>query len=98
MTALRKSVVLKGHPELDGSAAVVVVSLKDGRKLEASVEQSQGSLERPMTDDELSDKFRNQATLVLTGEKAEALLGESWRLPELADVGSLAAKYFTVSN
>jgi len=94
MTALRRRIVLKGHPELDDSAAVVVVCLKDGRKLEAAVKQSQGSLERPMTDAELSDKFRNQATLVLPEDKAEALLEESWRLPELGDVGSLAARYF----
>jgi len=94
MTALRRRIVLNGHPELDGSAAVVVVSLKDGRKLEAAVEQSQGSLERPMTDAELSDKFRNQATLVLPEDKAEALLEESWRLQELGDVGALATRYF----
>ena len=94
MAALRARVTLTPDAAMEGSAAVALVTLQDGRQLNASVRQSQGSLERPMTDAELSDKFRNQATLVLSNDKAASLLEESWRLPELTDVGSMAARYF----
>ena len=67
----------------------VEVELTDGRVLEKRLTASLGNLQRPLTDEQLSAKFRDQATLVLTAEQAEHALELSWRIDELADVAEL---------
>ena len=67
----------------------VELELTDGRVLEKRLTASLGNLQRPLTDDQLSAKFRDQATLAVTAEQAELALELSWRIDELADVAEL---------
>jgi 2-methylcitrate dehydratase PrpD len=68
----------------------IEVTLADGRKLVKFVEQSLGNVHRPLSNEQLAEKFRDQAVLALPSEQVERLIELSWRIDELADAGELA--------
>jgi 2-methylcitrate dehydratase PrpD len=76
-------------PTVTEDGVHVELELSDGRVLEKRLTASLGNLQRPLTDDQLSAKFRDQATLAVTAEQAELALELSWRVDELADVAQL---------
>ena len=76
-------------PTVTEDGVHVELELTDGRVLEKRLTASLGNLQRPLTDDQLSAKFRDQATLAVTAEQAEPALELSWRIDELADVAEL---------
>jgi 2-methylcitrate dehydratase PrpD len=76
-------------PTVTEDGVHVELELTDGRVLEKRLTASLGNLQRPLTDDQLSAKFRDQATLAVTAEQAELALELSWRVDELADVAQL---------
>jgi 2-methylcitrate dehydratase PrpD len=78
-------------PSVSEDGVHVEVDLLDGRRLEKRLEGALGNLKRPLTDEGLSAKFRDQATLVLPDERAERVLELCWRIDELDDVGELVA-------
>ncbi len=61
--------------------AEVVVTLRDGREVRASTTTPLGSLENPMSDAALGEKFLGLAEPVLGGPAAARLLDNAWRLP-----------------
>ena len=61
------------------------VILKDGRVLEKYVEHAIGSRERPMTDQNLTDKFHGLVDSVLGRDLAARLLDTAWILHSLPD-------------
>ena len=83
------------HPEaeaagFDKMATIIEVELVDGRVLEARADFGKGSPANPMSDAELSDKFRECAAWGgLAPDQAEEALALLWRIDELADVGEL---------
>jgi 2-methylcitrate dehydratase PrpD len=76
-------------PTVTEDGVHVELELTDGRVLEKRLTASLGNLQRPLTDDQLSAKFRDQATLAVTAEQAELALELSWRVDDLADVAEL---------
>jgi 2-methylcitrate dehydratase PrpD len=76
-------------PTVTEDGVHVELELTDGRVLEKRLTASLGNLQRPLTDDQLSAKFRDQATLAITAEQAEDALELSWRIDELADAAEL---------
>ena len=94
VAALRRRISIAGDTALASDAAMATVLLNDGRCLKSHVVHCRGSLERPMSDQDLSVKFRGQAALVLPPAEVEALLAECWRIRELDDVGALAKRFF----
>ena len=76
-------------PTVTEDGVHVELELTDGRVLEKRLTASLGNLQRPLTDDQLSAKFRDQATLAVTAEQAEPALELSWRIDELADDAAL---------
>jgi len=67
----------------------IEVELADGRKLVKFVEESIGNLRRPLTDKQLEDKLRDQASFVLPGPQIEKLIELCWKIDTLDDVGVL---------
>jgi hypothetical protein len=59
--------------------------LRDGRKLHVRVEHAIGSLDRPMTDRQLEDKFHSLADGVIGGDKTGALIAACWEPGEARD-------------
>jgi 2-methylcitrate dehydratase PrpD len=68
----------------------VSVVLSSGQVLEhAPVVHAKGSWQRPLSRDELQDKFMDCATRVLKPAQATALFGQLWNLEELGSLRSL---------
>jgi len=76
-------------PSVSEDGVHVEVQLADGRRLEKRLEGALGNLKRPLSDEQLSAKFTDQATLVLSEEQAARALELAWRIDELEDVSEL---------
>jgi len=68
----------------------IEVVLRDGRKLEKFVEQSLGNVRRPLSNEQLTDKFVDQAVLALPRAQVDAVVEQCWRIDTLANAGDLA--------
>ena len=74
----------------DKMTTIVEVELSDGRKVAGRADFGKGSPANPMTDAELSDKFRQCAAWgAVPAARAEAILETLWRIESLADVNDL---------
>jgi 2-methylcitrate dehydratase PrpD len=86
---VRERTTATGDASLTEDQAHVEVELTDGRRLTWSIEQSLGNVHRPLSDDQLSDKFRMCASRALPSDVAETVLDRSWRIAELEDVSAI---------
>lgn len=93
LAAVRARISATADASLDAQAAAARVFLKDGRVLDAHVAHCCGSLERPMTDSELDEKFRGQAQTMMSATQTQALLAQCWRILELENVGALIQRH-----
>ncbi|MEO8679179.1 MAG: MmgE/PrpD family protein, partial [Vicinamibacterales bacterium] len=78
-------------PAIKEDQVRVVVTLKDGRRLEKFVEHAVGSLERPMSDRDLEAKFMGLADGVLPAAQARSLMDLCWTIDSLPAAGAVAA-------
>ena len=65
--------------------------MHDGRELRAATAAPLGSLENPMSDAALSNKFRRLAEPVIGEDATARLLANAWVVSEQADLGWVAA-------
>jgi len=77
-------------PAIGEDQVHIEVTLRDGRKLVKFVEQSLGNVHRPLSDEQLAEKFVDQAVLALPRAQVDAVLEQCWRIGELQGVGDLA--------
>lgn len=75
---------------LSADAAVVTVTLADGRRHTCRIDHGIGSVTRPMTDQELEVKFAAMAEPVLGMERTRGLMQQCWEVETLTDAGDLA--------
>lgn len=68
----------------------IEVELEDGTRLTHFVEQSLGNVHRPLSNEQLAEKFRDQAVRALPAERVERVIAQCWSLDELGDAGELA--------
>jgi 2-methylcitrate dehydratase PrpD len=85
IAGLRDRITVSSDPSLFGRSAVVTLTLKDGRSYTERIPHPTGTPEKPMSDDEVSSKFRALADGVLPREQAEALLASLWDLSKESD-------------
>lgn len=76
--ALMQRIEIVADPECDAIypdefPAIVRVRTRDGRDLEAKVVQNRGGPGRPLTEDEVARKFRDNATRVLADDDVDAV-------------------------
>jgi 2-methylcitrate dehydratase len=69
--------------------AIVEISLNSGQKLVGRVDYPKGDPRNPMSERELSEKFMDLASQVLTGEKAEKLHSAVLDLEGISDVSEI---------
>ena len=69
----------------------IVLTTTDGRRIEKHVEHSIGSLERPMTDDDISAKFLDLAEAVIGRDAARRALEGAWAVERSEDLTQLLA-------
>ncbi len=89
LATMRRKVQAVLDPALPTGAATVTVRTVDGRTLSATVEHARGSAERPLTDAELEDKFRDNARLGGSADKAAARIAQLWQIESAADLRPL---------
>ncbi|HSW17730.1 MAG TPA: hypothetical protein VLJ86_10920, partial [Ramlibacter sp.] len=87
---LRDAIEVESDAALAPDAAVLTVMLTDGRQQTVTIEHCTGSVAIPMSNADLSDKFRGQAQLQLSGGRASELLERCWLVDQLADVAEIA--------
>ena len=88
-TYLHEGIEAKGF---DLIRSLVEVKLKDGRVFSREADTSRGTPQRPMSQGELGDKFRECATGVLSDQKMEKALEAIEGLDEIGDVNEFVGK------
>lgn len=86
---LRTRVELVPDASLPETAAQVTIMQPSGERLERLVRCPLGHPMRPLSDRDLSDKFRALAGETLATSQAERLLGLAWNIRALPDMGGL---------
>jgi 2-methylcitrate dehydratase PrpD len=89
LSAMRQKVRAVLDPDVPVGAARVTVRTVDGRSLSTYVEHPRGSAERPLTDAEIEGKFRENARLGGSADKADRRIEAIWRIESIAELGPL---------
>ncbi len=84
---LRTKVNLIETEGIGRDGAVAVVHLKNGAILTEGVVHCIGSVDRPMTDAQLEDKFRTQAHGIIDDAQTQRLIDFCWNIDSAADIG-----------
>lgn len=90
IVALRAKVNLTTDAAVQSDEVFMTLKTKDGRTFEKHVEHAVGSLQRPMSNSDLEDKFRRLAVGVLPETQANEVLAMCWKLESLPDISALA--------
>ncbi|TCQ92607.1 MmgE/PrpD family protein [Pseudomonas sp. JUb52] len=90
VVALRGKVTATVDPEIKPQQVDMTVVLKDGRELHKYIQHAIGSVEVPMTDEQLEAKFSDLAEGVLPRQQTQALLENCWKVEQLTDAGQIA--------
>lgn len=91
LAAVRSRISAETEARLAKDQAEVTIVLTDGRQLSVRVEHAVGSLENPMSDADLDDKFRRLCEQALPKERREHLLELCRGCERLADASVIAA-------
>ena len=89
VVALRRKVRAVADPTLTESQARLVLHLRDGRPVEVFVPAASGTLENPLSDEDLTSKFRALAEPVVGQAAAEEIATRVWALDEQPSVEPL---------
>jgi len=92
VVATRRKVVAVVDDTIDEAAVEATATLRDGRRVHVRVDHAIGSLQRPMTDDDLVAKFTAMSVPVLGEEKTRQLIQQCWGLSAAGDVRALVAQ------
>ena len=88
--ALRDRVSTTIDPAMKEDQVRIAITLKDGRRLDKYVEHAVGSVEKPMSDQDLDRKFTAQAEPVLAPAVVKRVLELSRGMAAQPDAGALA--------
>ncbi len=90
-----------GDPELDKGwperyASIIEVKTTDGRRLSRRVDHARGTMENPLTPEEIHQKYLKLATTVTSASHAERIAEVVRRIERLTDVHGLTAMLRTL--
>jgi len=77
----------KGYPK--GIPNDISITFADGSTVQKRVDFPRGHAENPMTDEEVTAKFRRLADKVVSHDTADRILEQAWNLDQLTDVTPL---------
>jgi 2-methylcitrate dehydratase PrpD len=86
---LRRKVQATADPSLAEAQARLVLRLPEGREVEVFVPAASGTLENPMSDDDLTRKFRALAEPIVGTGAAGEIASIVWSLEDAPDVRRL---------
>ena len=87
---LRRRVAVTVDPALGKAQARVAILLDSGERPSVFVEHAVGSVQNPMSDRMLEDKFRGLADGILAPGKTDGLIGLCWNAHKLDDAADIA--------
>ena len=90
VVGLRRRVSVTVDPKLAKDQARVTILKLNGEKSSVFVEHAVGSLENPMSDRMIEDKFMGLVDGILPAAKARAIVDACWRADTLGDAGEIA--------
>ncbi len=98
---LSRNTRMVGDPELDKGwpecyASIVEVTTTDGRRLSRRVDHARGTMENPLTPEEIHQKYLKLATTVTSASHAERIAEVVQRIERLTDVHGLTAMLRTL--
>jgi 2-methylcitrate dehydratase PrpD len=67
----------------------VTINLRDGRTVQYTATIQRGHAKNPLTENEVEEKFRSNATVMISQERAEETIACVRNLENLANVGEL---------
>jgi 2-methylcitrate dehydratase PrpD len=88
--ALRDRVNAIVDPSVKPEQVDMTITLKDGRTLHKHIEHAIGSVEVPMTDQQLEAKFTDLATAVLPAAQVRKLIETCWQVERLPSAAAIA--------
>lgn len=88
--ALRDRVTATIDPAIKPEQVDMTITLKDGRKLHKFIAHAVGSLEVPMTDQQLEAKFTGLAEGILPKKQVRRLLDDCWHVEQLPSAALIA--------
>jgi len=88
--ALRDRVVTTIDPAIGPEQVRVIVTMKDGRKLEKYIDNVIGSVRNPMSDAALEAKFADLAQGVIPAAQARKVMDLCWGVEKLANAADVA--------
>ena len=89
---LRRKIGVAADPDMSRSEARVEVRSKDGRLRRAHIRHCRGSTQNPLSDEQISRKFLDQALLHLPAQAARELLDLTWQVDSRPEMASYAAR------
>jgi 2-methylcitrate dehydratase PrpD len=89
VVALRSKVDAIVDDSIDEASSDVTIETTDGRTLHIFIEHAIGSVERPLSDEQLKAKFVDQSAPIIGQEKAEKAFALSMQLAASADLKEL---------
>jgi aconitate decarboxylase len=84
--AVRDKIDATPDEKLKADETLLTITFTDGSKLEKHIDHAIGSLEVPMSDEQLTQKFVDQAALVLGEAGAKAASDAAWSIADSRDV------------
>lgn len=87
---LRDKVTATSDAGVDEDAVHIAVVLENGERIDLHVPHAIGSLERPLSNAAISEKFVNQSIPVIGENAARDLLTRGWALEAATDVGQIS--------
>lgn len=88
--ALRDKVSAQADANMHEDAVFITLTMNNGERIELDVPHAIGSLERPLTDEMITEKFARQSAPVIGEEKTRALIDKAWALEETTDMRAIA--------
>lgn len=89
---VRRSVEVEIDDTFGRDGASVELRLSNGRVLNARVDHCRGSIARPMSDDELEEKFLMQSLGVVKANAARGMVELCWKIENFGNVGAEVRK------
>ena len=90
ITALRAKVNPVVTPGIDAAQVDMTVVLKDGRQLHRYIEHAIGSVEKPMTDQQLETKFTDLAEGIIPQPMIRRVMDACWNVESLPNAAEIA--------
>ena len=88
---LRDAIVAEPDEQLSPEAAHLSVTCKSSQQADETIRHCKGSIAKPMTDDDLADKFLGQTGLLLSAAASSRLLDACWQIEQSGNVAELTA-------